>query len=184
MQGATGSIGVVTVTPSPFSAGWQVNPNFCAEMPLETRADSEVFLGIQLGGLPARELANTLLAEKHARDDDRNSQQTDETQTKISSRMVAVRDRQNGATTTLNQSLRQMSAGRFMGSLGAHTFSFVAENNNNNDDDDWEKYIGPCRSQSLAELKAKWDRMRKLGPCGKQDDNNDGDNSRTTSLDL
>lgn len=86
-------------------------------------------------------------------------------------------------TTILAQSLRRLSAGRSVSSArAAHAFSFATRNNNDegdgDDGDDLEKYIGARRGQSLAELKTKWDRLRKLGPRRKQDDDGDDKDSR------
>lgn len=160
MQNVTvGSVRVVMITPSPFSAGWLMNPNFCAAAAAETVP-------------PLLETRTEICSSMAAAADVLKDRRQDGGAVMATTRILA-------------QSLRRLSAGRLASSgRTAHAFSFAKENNNDegdgDDGDDWEKYIGARRGQSLAELQMKWDRLRRLGPRRKQDDDDDDDKGSRT----
>ncbi|KAI2617104.1 hypothetical protein GGR54DRAFT_641207 [Hypoxylon sp. NC1633] len=140
-------IDVTVVTPALFSAGWQINPSFCKKPAGEVRADRTEFLARQLGGIFAKNhvdnflgLACPLL--------DRNRVDEDVKQGEFFG-PVMPSEEQKELAVALKVKVHNALASRLSVKHDDHSFDL------NDANDDWERLIGPRRTQ-LSYFGQKW----------------------------
>ncbi|KAI0885948.1 uncharacterized protein GGS22DRAFT_199394 [Annulohypoxylon maeteangense] len=145
-----GDVEAIMVTPSMFSAGWQVNPSF-TQSPCQVRADRNEFLARQFGGVFTRShmrhfvgLACPLLGG--------DGMNMKEVKQKFSNPFI-LSDEQREFLADLKVAIHRSLTGRLSAENGNHSFNFETEH------DDWEKLIGPRKYLSLEDYRKKWKKL-------------------------
>ena len=138
----------MVITPALFSAGWQVNPSFCRQVPFPTRADRAHFLAKQFGAIFARPVVAKVLGW--------NCPMLDLT---MVDPLVRAREGFPGPVRSyltkaaLAATLHKALAARLMLEHSNHSFSFDKGN------DDWEKVSGPRKHRTLMKHQREWEKL-------------------------
>ncbi|KAI1407785.1 hypothetical protein F5Y13DRAFT_205734 [Hypoxylon sp. FL1857] len=141
-------VDAIVITPSLFSAGWQINPFFSGNPAGKVVADRTEFLAKQFGGVFAKEHIQHLLGWKSPFLDWDSVDKNEITGTFPGPPMPNAKQEQ--MFDELQVKIHSALAGRFSTGHGDHSFDFEAEN------DDWEKLIGPRRHKPLSYYHQKW----------------------------
>ncbi|KAI0138057.1 hypothetical protein F4776DRAFT_670712 [Hypoxylon sp. NC0597] len=141
----------IVVTPALFSAGWQVNPNFCRKPARKVAADRTEFLAKQFGGVFAKEHVGTFLEwTSPLLDCDRVDKKE---RRNLFPGPAMPNDEQKKTSIALKIKLHSALAGRLSAGHGDHSFYFEAKT------DDWESLIGPRKHQPLSYYLQKWAKL-------------------------
>ncbi|RYP46377.1 hypothetical protein DL768_007394 [Monosporascus sp. mg162] len=137
----------MVITPALFSAGWQVNPCFCSDSTVPTRAGFLTFLAKQFGAIFASRILTKVV--------DIDCPMLDVS--KLDRRQLfedgTLTFRRRAEEDILSDKVHKALAARLMLGHSDHSFSFDAAN------DDWEKLIGPRRHKTLDLYKQEWEKL-------------------------
>ncbi|RYP66837.1 hypothetical protein DL770_008718 [Monosporascus sp. CRB-9-2] len=135
------------ITPALFSAGWQVNPYFCSDSTVPTRAGFLTFLAKQFGAIFASHILTKVIGIDCPMLDvsklDHRQRFEDGT----------LKFRRRAEEDILSDKVHKALAARLMLGHSDHSFSFDAAN------DGWEKLIGPRQHKALDAYKQEWEKL-------------------------
>ncbi|RYP62750.1 hypothetical protein DL771_009595 [Monosporascus sp. 5C6A] len=141
----------MVITPALFSAGWQVNPCFCSDSTVPTRAGFLTFLAKQFGAIFASHILTRVIG--------RGCPMLDVSE--LDHRQLfedgTLKFRRHAEEDILSDKVHKALAARLMLGHSDHSFSFDAAN------DDWELLIGPRRHKALDAYKQEWEKLAVAG---------------------
>ncbi|KAI1748662.1 hypothetical protein F4782DRAFT_348450 [Xylaria castorea] len=143
------------VTPSLFSAGWQINPSFGGQASTEVRGDRHEFLARQFGGLFAQDLSKNFVGWKCPALDAAKVDPL--VRTERFPGPVWPSDEVKGLISQLQVKIQSCLVGGLTASHANHSFSF------NQEKDEWERLIR--RRERLLDYRAldwyerKWTKL-------------------------
>ncbi|RYP86188.1 hypothetical protein DL769_000800 [Monosporascus sp. CRB-8-3] len=137
----------MVITPALFSAGWQVNPCFCSDSTVPTRAGFLTFLAKQFGAVFASHIVTKAVGRDCPMLD---VSKLDHRQGFEDGTLVF---RRRAEEDILADKVHKALAARLMLGHSDHSFSFDASN------DDWDRLMGPRQHKALDAYKQEWEKL-------------------------
>ncbi|KAI1080199.1 hypothetical protein F5B20DRAFT_589618 [Whalleya microplaca] len=145
-------VDTIVITPSLFSAGWQVNPSLCRSPVSPVNVDRTTFLAKQFGGIFAKDLVESFLSWKCPLLNV-DLVEHEEVQERFPG-PAKPSIQQKESIEALQVYIHSALAARLSLGHGDHSFWFDTKR------DDWERLVGPRRYRALEHYRQKWENLR------------------------